>query len=93
MLVDAQGNVYVTGQSWGNDNLRDDYLTIKYNSAGVLQWAKRYNGPSSKEDIAYSLSLDASGNVYVTGSSFMNNMGYDMLTIKYNGQAAHNSGQ
>lgn len=85
IVVDAQGNVYVTGQSWGNDNLRDDYLTIKYNSAGVLQWAKRYNGPSSKEDIAYSLSLDAAGNVYVTGTSFMNNMGYDMLTIKYNG--------
>jgi hypothetical protein len=82
--VDAQGNVYVTGQSWGNDDLRDDYLTLKYNSSGTLVWAKRYNGPSSKEDIAYSLFLDAAGNVYVTGGSVTNNKGFDMLTVKYN---------
>ncbi|MBZ0201550.1 MAG: SBBP repeat-containing protein [Ignavibacteria bacterium] len=82
--VDAQGNVYVTGDSWGNDNLNGDYLTLKYNSSGVLQWAKRYNGASSKEDIASSLALDANGNVYVTGKSFQNSKGFDMLTVKYN---------
>lgn len=82
--VDAAGNVYITGDTWGNSNLRDDYVTIKYNQNGVLQWAKRYNGPSSKEDIPNSLVLDASGNVYVTGGSVTTGKGYDMLTVKYN---------
>lgn len=86
--VDPQGNVYVTGQSWGNDDLKDDYLTLKYSSSGALLWAKRYNGPSSKEDIAYSLFLDAAGNVYVTGGSVTNGKGYDMLTVKYNNSGA-----
>ncbi len=86
--VDASGNVYVTGESWGNDILNGDYLTVKYNSSGVLQWAKRYNGPSSKEDFASSLSLDAGGNVYVTGKSFQNGKGFDMLTVKYNNTGA-----
>lgn len=88
ITVDAAGNVYVTGTSWGNDDLRDDYVTIKYNTSGQQQWAKRYNGPSSKEDKVSSLSLDASGNVYVTGASYNNGKGYDVLTVKYN-----NSGQ
>jgi hypothetical protein len=83
IVVDNSGNVYVTGQSWGNDNVEDDYLTIKYNSSGAVQWAKRYNGPSAMKDIAYSLAVDASGNTYVTGGSQANGKGFDMLTIKY----------
>lgn len=83
ITLDNAGNVYVTGESWGNDNLNGDYLTIKYNSNGVLQWSKRYNGPSSKNDFATSIGLDPSGNVYVTGASEMNNKGYDYLSVKY----------
>ena len=83
IVVDNAGNVYVTGESWGNDNLCGDYLTIKYNSNGVLQWAKRYNGPSSQNDYASSIGLDPNGNVYVTGASQMSGKGYDYLSIKY----------
>lgn len=88
IVVDNAGNVYVTGYSWGNDDVEDDYLTLKYNSSGTLQWAKRYNGPSGMSDIAYSVAVDPSGNVYVTGGSQTNNKGYDMLTIKYNSAGA-----
>ena len=85
ICVDAVGNVYVTGISLGNDNYMEDYITLKYNTNGVLQWERRYNnGSSNKQDMAYSLALDESGNVYVTGGSVQNNQGYDMLTIKYN---------
>lgn len=82
--VDDAGNVYVTGQSWGNDDLMDDYLTLKYNSAGTLLWAKRYNGPASQSDIVSSLYVDMSGNVYVTGGSEAGNKEMDVLTVKYN---------
>ncbi|HMQ79004.1 MAG TPA: T9SS type A sorting domain-containing protein, partial [Ignavibacteria bacterium] len=71
------------GESWGNDNLNGDYLTVKYNSNGVVQWAKRYNGPSCKNDKALSIGLDAMNNVYVTGASEQQGKGYDYVTVKY----------
>ena len=51
IAVDNNGNVYVTGRSTGN--LTElDYATIKYNSAGVVQWVARYNGPENGLDWA-----------------------------------------
>jgi len=46
IAFDGAGNVYVTGSSKnGAAALTEDYATIKYNSAGVQQWASRYNEP------------------------------------------------
>ncbi len=84
LAVDGSGNVYVTGQSAGGP-AGDDYATIKYNSSGVQQWVKRYNGPETGDDFARSLAVDGSGNVYVTGQSAGSGTeGYDYATIKYN---------
>lgn len=86
IAVDASGNVYVTGWSgWTSSSAAStDYATIKYNSSGVQQWVARYNGPAGTADIASSLLLDNSGNVYVTGKSNGIATGYDYATIKYN---------
>ncbi|MCX6641467.1 MAG: SBBP repeat-containing protein, partial [bacterium] len=83
LAVDGSGNVYVTGCSWGSGT-DYDYATIKYNSAGVQQWVARYSGPGSYYDEAYNLAVDGSGNVYVTGSSEGSGTGPDYATIKYN---------
>ncbi|MCA1801484.1 MAG: SBBP repeat-containing protein [Rhodothermaceae bacterium] len=77
IAVDEFGSVYVTGFSWGIETF-DDYATIKYSSDGVQQWVQRYNGPANDGDIANSIAVDGSGNVFVTGES----QG-DYLTIKY----------
>ncbi|HJY63357.1 MAG TPA: SBBP repeat-containing protein [Ignavibacteria bacterium] len=83
IAVDGSGNVYVTGNSSGIGT-GPDYATIKYNSAGVMQWTSRYNGPANNFDYAYSIALDGSGNAYVTGRSSGSGTGSDYATIRYN---------
>ena len=82
IAVDNSGNVYVTGSSAGVGTGLD-YATIKYNSAGAQQWVQRYNGPINSSDIARSIAVDNSGNVYITGQSVAGAV-YDYATIKYN---------
>ncbi len=83
LALDNSGNVYVTGSSWGpTSNL--DYATIKYNSSGVQQWARRYNGSGNSTDIANTVLTDSIGNVYITGFSLGAGTSYDFATLKYN---------
>ena len=83
--VDSSGNLFVTGMSVGSATFDDyDYATIKYSSAGVLLWTRRYSGPYVI-DIATALAVDSAGNVVVTGSSLSPNDGSDYATIKYSG--------
>lgn len=84
VAVDGSGNVYVTGDSGeGSPNLAD-FATVKYNASGVQQWVARYT-ESRSYDYARNLALDADGNVYVTGSSFIRFSGtfWDYATVKY----------
>ena len=82
--IDGFGNVFVTGYSAGETFPNQyDYATLKYNSYGAIQWIQRYNGLANGIDWAYSLALDSIGNVYITGESFDNNTGMDIVTIKY----------
>jgi len=81
LAVDAAGNVYVTGSSWGVGSV--DYATIKYDSTGNQLWVSRYNGPANL-DYADALAVDAYGYVYVTGTSFGAGTARDYATIKYN---------
>jgi hypothetical protein len=83
LALDPSGNVYVTGGSSSSFGIPGDYLTIKYNTAGVQQWEIRYNGPGNGEDVANDIRLDKDCNVYVTGSSVGNRTLTDYATIKY----------
>jgi len=69
IALDGAGNVYVTGYSY--DAVKsDDYLTIKYDPAGNIQWVITYNGPGSGGDYAKEMVVDDTGTVYITGNSF-----------------------
>jgi len=83
IVVDNDGNVYVTGSS-SNGGI-NDYLTIKYDRNGNLVtgelWPKYYDGIGD-DDEANGIAVDADNNIYVTGYS-RNGLNSDYYTIKY----------
>jgi uncharacterized delta-60 repeat protein len=83
VAVDTNGNVFVTGYS-GN-GFSTDYATIKYSSAGVPLWTNRYNGPANNSDLAKAVTVNTSGNVFVTGYSRTSSNTYHYSTIAYSG--------
>jgi hypothetical protein len=81
---DASGNIYTAGATL-NGSGNYDLLLVKYNKSGVVQWTKQYNGSGNGHDMATGIHIDGSGNVYVTGTTYVNGTNYnDILTIKYN---------
>ncbi len=82
IVIDANGDIYVTGYSESSAT-REDYATIKYDTSGSQLWVKTYNGPTDTTDYASAIAVDDSGNVYVTGHSEGGETLYDFATIKY----------
>jgi hypothetical protein len=78
LAVDADGNVYVTGDSPGEGRAAES-VTIKYSADGEPLWAARSGPGQSLADIA----ADAQGNVYVTGGEVREPGNSDYVTIKY----------
>jgi len=106
MAVDANGNVIIVGY-YGSatvDSVRfdsvkittngaRDIFVVKYNNDGAVQWGVTGGGSSSGEQ-ANSVTVDAAGNIYVTGiysdsatfsGTVLNgNGGTEIFVVKYN---------
>ncbi len=80
--LDSQGNVYATGYTKDSGSAFSDFLTVKYNQNGILQWVARTD--QSSGDIAYCIHADDFGNVYIAGYSKAQGNLYDFKIIKYN---------
>ncbi len=81
IAIDNLGNILITGSGSGS-GFWDDFLTLKYNSSGTFQWARRE--PGNYSDYGKSIMVDnATNNLYITGS--INNK---INTIKYNSNGA-----
>lgn len=98
IAIDSSSNVYVTGYTC-SVTTADDYGTIKYDTNGNQKWVARYNRAGYSFDYAKALSLDNSGNVYITGYSRGGNgdPNGDYVTVKYDSDgnqlwAAHYNG-
>lgn len=92
--VDASGNIYTTGK-FRNDTDFDpgvgtytlgtvassfDVFVSKLDASGDFVWAKNFSGGA--DETAAALTLDASGNVYVTGG-FLNKVDFDPSASVY----------
>jgi hypothetical protein len=85
IALDSNGNVFVTGSLWNGTNLYD-YATIAYSSSGLTLWTNHYNGPATANsyDVAHAIVVDASGNAFVTGSSYdTSGQTTEYATIRY----------
>jgi len=80
LVIDGNGNVYVTGYETDATNITD-FVTIKYNADGTQAWSVNYDGGSN--DKAVDLALGPGGTVYVTGTSTQGSY-TDYATVKYN---------
>lgn len=84
VVVDGNGNVYVTGTSRTNSTNGYDVVTIKYDALGNQLWAATYNGAGNGLDEGRSITIDKNNNVYVAGYTTAAGGNYNYLTIKYN---------
>jgi hypothetical protein len=81
ITVDAatpSNNIYITGSFTNTATFLSPSITLtsagfedafvaKYNTSGITQWAKRA-GSSTGNDVGNSIAIDASSNLFVTGS-------------------------
>jgi hypothetical protein len=84
IAVDANGNVFVAGDSMGSGG-DFDFATLAYSNTGVPLWTNYYNGTGNSNDYADSITVDANGNVFVIGTSMANSTGNVYVTIAYSG--------
>jgi len=87
VIVDASGNVYVTGYSYrGIPVKHSDYYTVKYDSSGDVVWEEKYDSRRNGNDVATAIAVDSTG-VYVTGRSEeslgSDEKDHDYYTVKY----------
>jgi hypothetical protein len=81
VISDSSGNVYSIGSKTGWQ-----IQTLKYNSAGSLQW-KRQLG--SSVSIGRGIAIDSSNNLYITGlSDQVSGAAYNIVTAKYDTSGA-----
>ena len=109
VAIDAAGNAYVAGDFesptivFGTTTLTNvsssnfDAFIVKYNAAGAVVWAKSVGG--SGGETGESITVDAAGDVYVTGlfgsttlvigtNTLTNRGNSDIFLIKYNASGA-----
>lgn len=80
ITVDASGNVYVSGSAFGSGSA-NDYLAIKYNSAGAQQWATTWDYAGA-DDGAIKVALNGTF-LNITGAGATTTPGnYKMSTLK-----------
>lgn len=83
IVGDAAGNIYVIGGTVGDG---PDVMTLKFNSAGTLQWRRVWDGAAMAPfslDAPVKILLDGNGNVLscITGYAASNHADY--VVVKY----------
>ncbi len=83
VVSDTNGDIIVVGTA-DEGTTYADLLILKYSSNGELLWTNRCNGPANSTDSPESVTVDSSGNIFVTGfTQNLTNSGTVFLTVAY----------
>lgn len=85
LAADGAGNIYLGGSTI-NPDVNRDFLIVKLNASGEVQWRKEFNWTGNGPDEVLAIAVDANA-VYVSGFAFASNNVYsstDYLTMKLN---------
>ena len=83
IVADEAGNIYVTGGTVGDG---PDVMTLKFNSGGVLQWRKVWDGAAFAPfslDSPVKILLDPNGDVLVAITGYAASNHADYVVVKY----------
>ncbi|MCC7233237.1 MAG: hypothetical protein IT242_09855 [Bacteroidia bacterium] len=65
-LTDDSCNIYIAGNCNVGQH-SSDVVLLKYDSAGARLWSRVYDGVLGENDAAYTMTMDDSSNVFITG--------------------------
>lgn len=82
IAVDSSNNVYVTGSFTNSSNTYNITFVTKYNTSGTIQWQRTLD--NTKDGNSYSIAVDSSANVYITGTFRNASNGVNAFIAKYN---------
>lgn len=82
--VDNSGNIYCVGSF--NDGTNNIGL-MKFHANGSVAWSRKLTGNYDNGDIGYGVSVDSTGNVYLTGQTYSSGGAgaSDIYLAKYSG--------
>ena len=88
LAVDAEGNAYSAGNTYGGPSRDSDVLLLKHASDGRLLWSRTYHRPRSREtvnkcDTAHRVAVDDRGDIVIGGWSHISLPDWDFLALKY----------
>jgi len=79
IALDSDGYIYITGVN-GTTFPNFDVFLLKFNSTGVLEWKRIFDG--GNYDGAWALEIDSEDKIYISGETITTS--YAMLLLKYN---------
>ena len=86
--VDDEGNVYVSGEFYDENNRESRFMIIKYDSTGHQIWITEFDAPANSYFNLRKMAMDAAHNIYLIGSIntfYVDN--YDFAIVKFDSRS------
>lgn len=79
-------DIFVTGNAVITGGTRD-MMTLRYSNDGTLQWTKYYGNTTGQNDYGNAIAINYSGDIIVTGQSYVTGTNSNLTTVKYSGSS------